>query len=468
VTAISSVAGVDVVSHPAAGGAIQRRGAEAKSNTPKSENVKLLLERLNILERRIYTMQDQDQDQEDRKMSQQDDDICGAVTVEAEERDRFSAAMRGMFEGRDVEDVPRFRSLHQSWRVMTRTTAGEGEVARGMYTAAAKSLCTEHHPGGQVEYNKQRRFSAASLAVSDWAEAFGDSVTRRLVDRFQAEVDDVRALASFTKQVRDFRTQNAVIIGGLGDLDTVGEGTTYQEVTPPTDTQATYAVSKRGNLYSINWEAFVNDDIGAIRRVPDAMKKAAVRTFRKFILNDLIAKNSNIYDSTALFTSGHGNLQTTALAAAALDTAIQDMETQTERDSGEAAAYMPKFLVHPSVLRKMAWDLTVNELDPSDVSATLMSRFRTLYGIVPVWNDVQVVDTAGAGDATKNWFLVADPTKHETLEIGFLESEDPQIFIANSETEGSMFTADQISLKVRHIYSGAILDYRAFQGNLVA
>lgn len=46
-------------------------------------------------------------------------------------------------------------------------------------------------------------------------------------------------------------------------------------------------------------------------------------------------------------------------------------------------------------------------------------------------------------------------------------NEEPELFIQDNPTAGSVFTNDQITYKIRHIYGGAIIDYRAFQGSIV-
>jgi len=56
-----------------------------------------------------------------------------------------------------------------------------------------------------------------------------------------------------------------------------------------------------------------------------------------------------------------------------------------------------------------------------------------------------------------------------TIEIGFLNGrEEPELFVQDEPTNGSMFSNDKITYKVRHIYGGAVLDYRGLQGNVVA
>jgi hypothetical protein len=50
-----------------------------------------------------------------------------------------------------------------------------------------------------------------------------------------------------------------------------------------------------------------------------------------------------------------------------------------------------------------------------------------------------------------------------TIELGFYGPSDaPELFTQSDPTQGSMFDADKLTYKVRHIYSGTVLDHRAF------
>lgn len=62
----------------------------------------------------------------------------------------------------------------------------------------------------------------------------------------------------------------------------------------------------------------------------------------------------------------------------------------------------------------------------------------------------------------KDWFALADPKQTPTLEVGFYEGkEDPELFVQDMPNVGSVFTADKITYKIRHIWGVVILDYRS-------
>src|SRR5205807_6517287 len=64
---------------------------------------------------------------------------------------------------------------------------------------------------------------------------------------------------------------------------------------------------------------------------------------------------------------------------------------------------------------------------------------------------------------TNDWFLEADPAMVDTIEVGFYQGrQEPELFVQNDPAVGSVFNADKITWKIRHIYSGTVLDHRGF------
>lgn len=292
---------------------------------------------------------------------------------------------------------------------------------------------------GQVD----RARLTESIGTDTFAQALGNSLTRRMqaVYRDQVAYDAWRAVASVAP-VMDFRTQERVQIGGFGDLPTVAERGPYTAFSDPSDDAATYAVVKRGGKVEITMEAIKNDDVGAIRRVPLELGRAAKRTLFKFAFN-FFASNPTIYDGVALYHASHGNLATTALSAAQLSAHRLLMKKQTGRDTSTRMGIGPKFLLVPDDLEETAVDLFRRN---TNNDKTFQQSLSLEIITVPTWTDVN------------DWVTVADPMDIPVLEIGFLDGqEEPMLLVQDQATEGQVFTNDIISWKIRHIYGGNIL-----------
>lgn len=285
-----------------------------------------------------------------------------------------------------------------------------------------------------------------ALDSSSWANVLGDSITRAMLRDYNSPtVYDIWRNLADVVPVNDFRTQERTRYGGYGDLPAVAENGPYGALTSPTDEKATYAVSKRGGTETISIEMIANDDVGAIQRIPRKLSRAARRTLGKFVL-DFIATNPLIYDGVAWFAAGHNNLGAAALDATSLAAARLAMLKQTEAGSGERLGIPPMHLWVPADLEEAAFDLfrrTTNN-DTDFVESMNMQVHPVWY-----WTDVN------------DWAVTADKADIPIIEIGFLNgNEEPELFVQDSPTQGSLFSNDQIKYKIRHIYGGNVLDYR--------
>jgi hypothetical protein len=146
-----------------------------------------------------------------------------------------------------------------------------------------------------------------------------------------------------------------------------------------------------------------------------------------------------------------------ALDAASYSDARNRLKNQTEKDSLKKLRIPPKYLLiaDGTSNEKVAYDLTTKAWN----KANDVSDFHQTFGVEPI-----SVITADDDD----WFLVGDPNFVPTIEVGFLDGqEEPEIFTQDMPNVGSFFTNDKITLKIRHIYNGCVLDYRGFAGSIV-
>ena len=295
---------------------------------------------------------------------------------------------------------------------------------------------------------------AESLGSASLGEVLGDSVTRRMLAEYRAAVDfdGWRQLVNVVP-VNDFRMQHRTRWGGYGDLPVVAEAADYQPLTSPGDEEATYKADKRGGTEDVTLEMIKNDDVGVIRRVPTKLSRAAKRTLAKFVF-DFLRANAAIYDGKALFHVDHGNLFTAALDKAALAAHRLAMLKQTELSSNDRIGITPTRLVVPVELQEAAVDLF--KLSTNNEKTFIQSL---TMNIIPVWYWTDAND----------WCTAADPADIPGIEMGFLDGrEEPELFVQDTPNVGSMFAADKLTYKIRHIYGGAVTDYRAFTKAVVA
>lgn len=297
-----------------------------------------------------------------------------------------------------------------------------------------------------------------SVDTGTFAEVLGDSIARRLIAQYGAPAYSSWKNIVTIVPVRDFRTNRRVRMGGYGDLPTVLQGAPYQPMSSPVDEEATYAVSKRGGTEDLTMESILNDDLGALARIPNELGRAAARTIHKFVWLTLFANNPTCtYDSVALFNAAHGNTQAIALSNAGMNALRLAMRDQPGFGvAGEPLGITPKFLIVPNELEDLANQLCTGQraVPATTPGATDVPNLHA--GTTPI-----VVDHfTDAND----WYMAADPADVPIIEIGFLNGrEEPELFMQDDPKVGAVFSSDKVSWKIRHIYSGANLDHRGVQ-----
>ena len=270
------------------------------------------------------------------------------------------------------------------------------------------------------------------------------------------------AEASYPQWVRtapsatDFKTLNRIRFGEMTDPEVVPENTEYKEKTT-SDNNETYNVEKRGALFSISFEALVNDDLNALTRIPQMQGNAMRRKINKDVYAILTA-NDNLSDSIALFhaTSHGANLDATALSEAALDTGYNVMATQTGLSADSAVLNVrPAFLIIPMALSATALRLVTGGIVPA-TTANL-----PIYGAGRPRPLTVVSDGELDGSSTTQWYLAANSSQVDTVEITFLQGEESPVL---SREDG--FTTDTIKYKIRQTYAPKAIDFRGlYKGN---
>lgn len=316
-----------------------------------------------------------------------------------------------------------------------------------------KTVLRETYGGG---YGDGR--TTESMTTASWDVILGDSITRRMVAEYgQPSLMTWQQVVSNVIPVSDFRTQRLERLGGYGILPAVAQGAPYVALTSPTDEEATYAITKRGGTEDLTLEMIANDDLRAIQRIPVKLGRAAAVTLYRFVFDMFTANAATTYDATALFHVNHANTANPALLSqSTLSVARTAMRQQAAY--GEATnilSLIPRTLIVPSALEEIAYQLTRSAVaipaTPAGPTDTPNIHQGMDYIVVDYYSDAN------------DWYLVADTSLCPTIELGFYQGRlDPELFTQADQTVGSMFNSDKLTYKIRHIYSGAVIDHRGF------
>ena len=367
------------------------------------------------------------------------------ATVTKEAVDKKIAALDAFFA---AEYSTGYRSFREAFIDIT------GTQPRSFDEDFNRTILRETFGGG---YSTGQR-STESLTTASWDVILGDSVTRRMVAEYaRPSLQTWRQVVSSIVPVNDFRTQRLDRLGGYGTLPAVGQGAPYQPLTSPGDEEATYAITKRGGTEDLTLEMIANDDIRSIQKIPTKLGLAAAQTLYRFVWDILPTNAATTYDATALFHANHANTDNPAvLGQSTLSTGRRKMRQQSAYgDSVDVLSIIPMFLVVPSALEEIAFQLCTSAVAIPATPAGPTDTPNIHQGLKPL-----VIDYYS--DAN-DWYLVCDPGLCPTIEIGFYQGrQDPELFTQADNTVGSMFDADKLTYKIRHIYSGTVIDHRGF------
>lgn len=368
------------------------------------------------------------------------------IRVGQDERDKIILGIEGFFlEGSRVaplkaeerkellKGIPPFRSFKEAYIMFT----GDTEVT-GLKSKSVR--LTE------------------SLATGDWAQVVADAMNKRLVrDYMMMGLDSWRLFVDVVP-LKDFKTQHRIRYGGYPNLPIRAEGAAYVGLTSPTDEEATYVPATRGGTEDITRELIMNDDIGAIQRIPTRLARAAAQTLHEFVF-DFIRPSVNpvIYDGLALYHATHANLGAAGLDATTLAAARLRMKKQTMKDNNKRLGIRAGALIVPSDLEATADALLTPAAGQYNNVPTFLQKQNMVPIVVDYWTDAN------------DWVLVARSEDVIGLEVGFINGQEtPELFVSDVANVGSWFTNDKITYKIRHEYGGNIIDFRAFDGSVVA
>jgi hypothetical protein len=281
-------------------------------------------------------------------------------------------------------------------------------------------------------------------------------MTKRLVRDYQAQPKWWEPIVIKTP-VLDMKQQNRIRLNDFASLSSVSENGAYTNISWG-DARENYTPSKFGNLVVVTLEAFLNDDVHAVTRIPTKVAHAAVVTINEQVAT-LFTQSSGtgptLSDGFHVFDSGNhqGNTSNSTPAYDLSSSSLQNAMTALEKISNSASKRIGvrgRYLLIPPDLRWTAAVITQSQY----AAGTANNDINPLAGaIVPI--------VVPQFTTTYQWYLLADPSQVESLEVGFLNGrEEPELLVQDNPTQGAVFTNDAISYKVRHIYGAGWLDFR--------
>lgn len=346
-------------------------------------------------------------------------------------RDKVTVAMEAMFDPDHAEakekGIKPFRSIRHAFTQMY----GEDALMERPMVEDIKPLIEE-------------------ITTSTFSYILGTSMHRKLIKDYNMQAVDWRKVVTIDN-APNFKNQSLERMKAFDDLATVStESTSYPELGTLSDEEITYAVITKGGLVTVTRKTIINDDMRFLRQIPTKMARAAARTLEKYVFSTLFADNPTYdVDSVALFhANSHANLGSSSLAESTVEAGIAAIMKQSDGD--ERIGIAPRFLLVPPDLMFTGQRLlnSAYQVGATNETVNVLKGVLDLI-VVKHWTD------------TNNWFLLCDPADVETIVLGFLNGQtEPEMFLQDQPTVGTVFTHDKIRYKIRHEYAGDVVDYR--------
>lgn len=288
--------------------------------------------------------------------------------------------------------------------------------------------------------------AAGMHTTSDFPILLGGGVTRTLRDAYAQAPQTWRPLGQMTT-VPDFRATTRAALGDISALEEVKEHGEYKYGKLEED-GAPIRVAKFGKIIAITWEAVINDDLGALTRIPRAYGLAAAETESNVVWN-LILSNPNFTDGKAIYVADHGNLA--GSGGAINTTTLGAARAAMRKQKSKAGAFLnvePRYLVVGPDKELEAFQFTSSNYVPAKNADINDVRNTSLIVIVD-------------GRITGNqWFLFTEAGLIDTLEYAYLEGE-PGVFTETREG----FEVDGMEVKARLVFGAAWIDWRGTYKN---
>lgn len=255
----------------------------------------------------------------------------------------------------------------------------------------------------------------AAGSTATGAALFQGIVEVALQQPFESSKDTTQGWVE-PREVQNFKTNNRPRLQHGERLERIPRGHSAPHTAIRPNDAESYSAMRYAKQFEVSEQDLVDDDTSALINPTLALSMAS-RDLKLDLCYLQLLANGNMQDGTALFASGHGNLNTSAsLSEANLDAAIATMETQTENTRPIDAE--PGYLLCPPALKGLARRLVrgMNTGDGNDIE--VRSEPRLSQGITS-----PIDGTANSGSAT-TWYLASKTGPR--LEMGYVDSAIPQ------------------------------------------
>lgn len=256
--------------------------------------------------------------------------------------------------------------------------------------------------------------------------------------------------------LKDFKTHdNNYLAGPAGEFLEVPEGGELKHDVFSDEKRPTRKLKTYGRQFTLTRQAFINDDIDLITRVPAKYAASARKTINKQCYQILVS-NPAVYDGTSLFSNTHGNLVKTGTGITRESMQAMILALQNQLDEfGEACIIRPATIIVPS---GMAFDIYTLFNSPTVNTSDNTQAVNPLYKYasqIQVVEDPTINVLCGGFGNVMPWFLLGSKDDTDFIEVDYLNGQEIPT-IRRMETPGTLGFVWDIYLD----WGISVMDYR--------
>lgn len=292
-----------------------------------------------------------------------------------------------------------------------------------------------------------------SGSTSDFPNILANVMYKVLLQKFKGVASPWK-LYTTQSDLSDFKTADRDLMDEAPDLVEVQENGEYKDSSIK-DYKYQIQLGTFGRTFSIGRRAIINDDLQALKTIPEKFGRAAARTLIKQIVR-MIEGDGLMYDGKSMFAANRTvlnyastTLTNDAAGIAAVAAGMTAIGKQTD-ETGEKMGITAKYLVVPPDLEDTAMRI-VNGTAFIPVSTSGGTNELGMVKRLQVLVEPFLTSTTG-------WYVMADPADAPVVEVGFLNGKQTPDLLVLAPTAMNLaggddqwgFDFDELNYKVRH------------------
>ncbi|WP_310607783.1 ClpP-like prohead protease/major capsid protein fusion protein [Buttiauxella brennerae] len=283
---------------------------------------------------------------------------------------------------------------------------------------------------------------AFTHSTSDFGNILGDVANKSVLAGWN---DSPETFDQWTREgnLPDFKPGHRVGLDTFPRLREVRPGAEYKYVTVG-DRGEKIVLATYGELFSIDRQSIINDDLSVLSTVPMAMGRAAKATVGDLVYA-ILMNNPDMSDGLPLFSVDRNNLVGAELSVNSLSDARAHMRLQKSA-AGQVLNIVPKYLLVPAIQEALAEQIIRSISVPGQDNSGVYNPVKDSLSII--------VEPRFDGEDEEAWYMAAAKGA-DTIEVAYLDGNaEPYL----ESTSG--FTVDGVTYKVRIDAGVAAMDYR--------